>query len=49
MLSNLTINSPAYWLKLYGVDRGSLKANLELILGSSCKRTNLTDRKQDGD
>jgi hypothetical protein len=32
--------------KLYGVDRGSLKANLELILSSSEKRTNLTDRKQ---
>lgn len=32
--------------KLYGVDRGSLKTNLELILGSSGKRTNLTDRKR---
>ncbi len=31
--------------KLYGVDRGSLKTNLELILGSSGKRNNLTDRK----
>jgi hypothetical protein len=32
--------------KLYGVDRGSLKANLELILGGSGKRTNLTDRRR---
>ena len=32
--------------KLYGVDHGSLKANLELILGSSCKRNQLTDRKR---
>jgi hypothetical protein len=32
--------------KLYGVDRGSLKANLELILGSSYKRSNLTERKR---
>jgi hypothetical protein len=32
--------------KLYGVDRGSLKTNLELILGGSGKRSNLTDRKR---
>jgi hypothetical protein len=32
--------------KLYGVDRGSLKANLELILGGSYKRSNLTERKR---
>ncbi len=32
--------------KLYGVDRGSLKTNLELILGSSGKRANLTDRRR---
>jgi hypothetical protein len=32
-------------LKLYGVDRGSLKTNLELIVGSSSKRQNLGERK----
>jgi hypothetical protein len=32
--------------KLYGVDRGSLKTNLELILGGSVKRNNLTERKR---
>lgn len=32
--------------KLYGVDRGSMKTNLELILGNSCKRVHLTDRKR---
>jgi len=32
--------------KLYGVDRGSLKTNLELILGSAGKRNNITDRKR---
>jgi hypothetical protein len=32
--------------KLYGVDRGSLKTNLELILGNSSKRNNFTDRKR---
>jgi hypothetical protein len=32
-------------LKLYGVDRGSLRINLELIAGSSSKRKNLGDRK----
>lgn len=32
-------------LKLYGVDRGSLRTNLELIAGSSSKRKNLGERK----
>jgi hypothetical protein len=32
--------------KLYGVDRGSLKTNLELIIGNSGKRSNLTDRRR---
>jgi hypothetical protein len=32
--------------KLYGVDRGSLKTNLELILGSSGRRANLSDRRR---
>jgi hypothetical protein len=32
-------------LRLYGVDRGSLRTNLELIVGSSCNRKNLGDRK----
>jgi hypothetical protein len=32
--------------KLYGVDRGSLKANLELLLGGSGKRTNFSDRRR---
>jgi len=32
-------------LKLYGVDRGSLRMNLELIAGSSSKRKNLGERK----
>lgn len=32
--------------KLYGVDRGSLKTNLELILGCSGKRNNITERKR---
>ena len=32
-------------LKLYGVDRGSLRTNLELIAGSSSKRKNMGERK----
>jgi len=32
-------------LKLYGVDRGSLRTNLEFIAGSSSKRKNLGERK----
>ncbi len=32
-------------LKLYGVDRGSLRTNLELITGTSSKRKNLGERK----
>jgi hypothetical protein len=32
--------------KLYGVDRGSLKTNLELLIGGSGKRNNLTERKR---
>jgi hypothetical protein len=32
--------------KLYGVDRGSLKTNLELILGGAGKRNNITERKR---
>jgi hypothetical protein len=32
--------------KLYGVDRGSLKTNLELVLGCSGKRNNLSERKR---
>ena len=32
-------------VKLYGVDRGSLKGNLELITGHSSQRKNWTDRK----
>jgi len=32
-------------LRLYGVDRGSLRANLELIAGSGSKRKNLGERK----
>lgn len=33
-------------MKLYGVDRGRLKTNLELMIGNSVKRKNLTDRKR---
>ena len=33
-------------MKLYGVDRGSIKNNLELLFGSGAKRRNLTDRKR---
>ena len=33
-------------MKLYGVDRGSLKSNLGLIIGIAGKRKNLTDRKR---
>jgi hypothetical protein len=33
-------------MKLYGVDRGSLRTNLELIMGGLGKRNNLTDRKR---
>ncbi len=36
----------AQMTKLYGVDRGSLKSNLELIIGITGKRKNLTDRKR---
>jgi hypothetical protein len=32
-------------LKLYGVDRGSLRTNLDLIAGSGSKRKNLGERK----
>jgi hypothetical protein len=32
--------------KIYGVDRGSLKTNLELILGGAGKRNNITERKR---
>jgi hypothetical protein len=32
--------------KLYGVDRGSLKTNLELVLGGAGKRNNITERKR---
>ncbi len=32
--------------KIYGVDRGSLKTNLELILGGNGKRNNITERKR---
>jgi hypothetical protein len=32
--------------KLYGVDRGSLKTNLELIFGNCGRRNSLTDRKR---
>jgi hypothetical protein len=46
---NITVesndNTAALLLKLYGVDRGSLRANLELIAGSSSKRKNLGERK----
>jgi hypothetical protein len=35
----------AVLMKLYGVDQGSLKTNLELILCSSSKKNNLTNRK----
>lgn len=31
-------------MKLYGVDPGSMKKNLELVLGTG-KRKNMTDRK----
>jgi hypothetical protein len=33
-------------MKLYGVDRGSLKANLELILGNFSQKKHWTERKQ---
>ncbi len=33
-------------MKLYGVDRGSLKTNLELLFGNGAKRRNLTERKR---
>jgi len=33
-------------MKLYGVDRGSIKNNLELLFGNGAKRRNLTDRKR---
>lgn len=33
-------------MKLYGVDQGSLKTNLELIMGSSTKRNSVSDRKR---
>src|SRR5258708_8424375 len=33
-------------VKLYGVDRGSLNGNLELIMGHSSQRNNWTDRKR---
>ena len=32
-------------LKLYGVDRGSLRTNLDLIAGSGSKKKNLGERK----
>jgi len=32
-------------LKLYGVDRGSLRTNLDLITGTGSKRKNLGERK----
>jgi hypothetical protein len=32
--------------KLYGVDRGSLKTNLELMLGTCTKKRNLTERRR---
>jgi len=33
-------------MKLYGVDEGSLRKNIDLIFGSSSKRKNLTERKR---
>ena len=33
-------------VKLYGVDKGSLKANLELIIGHSNQRKNWTERRR---
>ncbi|MEJ0105480.1 MAG: hypothetical protein WDO19_24260 [Bacteroidota bacterium] len=33
-------------MKLYGVDRGSVKANLEMIMGNPARRKNLTDRRR---
>ena len=32
-------------IRLYGVDQGSLKKNLELIFSNAAKRKSLTDRK----
>lgn len=33
-------------MRLYGVDEGSMKKNIDLILGSSARRKNLTERKR---
>jgi len=41
------LNSLFYPLpSIYGVDQGSLKKNLELILGTSSKRKNLSNRQR---